>query len=149
LLSLDFLNYRSAQKVWTFSSTGKVCNVLPSSDKSLGDNWGAFFSQTHLVTLVIGHKHYTSYTHIGPVGVENIIVIYLVRSDPILFPPIFHCLILPAKLLTPPTYFHGSAFAQYILLYRPLFFSIVLDSKPFGSNKGYHSCSPLPSFPYR
>jgi hypothetical protein len=37
--------------------------------------------------------------------VENIIVIYLVGSDPSLLPPIFHCLILPANLLTPPTYF--------------------------------------------
>jgi hypothetical protein len=53
------------------------------------------------------------------------------------------------SLLTPPTYFHGSAFVLYILLCRPSFFSIVLDSKPFGSNKGYHSCSPLPSFPHR
>jgi hypothetical protein len=40
-----------------------------------------------------------------------------------------------------------SPFYLYIPLYRPLFFSIVLDSKPFGSNKGYCSCSPLPSFP--
>jgi hypothetical protein len=63
-------------------------------------------------------------------NVENINVIYLVRLDPSLFPPISHCLILPTKLLTTPTYFHRSASVLYKPLYRPLFFSIVLDSKP-------------------
>jgi hypothetical protein len=45
-------------------------------------------------------------------------------------------------------YFHGSASILYKLPYCPLFFSIVLDSILFGSNKGYHLCSPLPSFPH-
>jgi hypothetical protein len=77
--------------------------------------------------------------------VDNIIVIYLDGSK--FFKPISYCPILPAKLLTLHIYFHGSASILYKLLYRPLFFSIVLDSKLFGSNKGYHLCSPLPSFP--
>jgi hypothetical protein len=56
--------------------------------------------------------------------VENIIVIYLVGSDPSLIPPIFHCLILPTKLLTPPSYFHGSTSVLCIYIAVP---SIILQ----------------------
>jgi hypothetical protein len=86
------------------------------------------------------------------------ILLLFISSDPslflpishylILFPPISHCLIFTANLLTPPIYFHGFASILYKPLYCPWFGSIILDSKPFGSNKGYHSCSPLPSVPY-
>jgi hypothetical protein len=47
------------------------------------------------------------------------------------------------QIITLPTYFHGSASVLYKPLYRPLFFSIVLDSIMFGSNKGYRSCAPI------
>jgi hypothetical protein len=80
--------------------------------------------------------------------VENIIVIYLDGSE--FFLPNFHCLFWPPNYwrhATPPTYFHGSASVLYKLQYCPLFFSIVLDSILFGSNKGYRLCSHLPSFP--
>jgi hypothetical protein len=49
------------------------------------------------------------------------------------------------KLLRPLN-FHGSASFLYKQLYRPLFFSNVLDLILFGSNKGYRSCSPCHHF---
>jgi hypothetical protein len=65
------------------------------------------------------------------------------------WPPIFHCSFLPpnidATLLCPPN-FHGSASILYKPLYRPLFFSNVLDLILIGTNKGYHSCSPCHHF---
>jgi hypothetical protein len=123
------------------SSLGNNCAPRGQSSPNNLATYIIFNKLPKLNNRPIGENLHNAY-------VENIIVIYLVGSDPSLFPRIFHCLILFAKLLTPTTYFHGSASVLYILLYRPLFFSIVLDSKPFGSNKGYHLCSPLPSFPH-
>jgi hypothetical protein len=42
--------------------------------------------------------------------------------------------------------FLGSASILYKLLYRPWFFSNILDSILFGTNKGYSSCSPCYHF---
>jgi hypothetical protein len=87
------------------------------------------------------------------------ILLLFFRSDPRLFPPISHCLIFPANLsssyfirhlIDSTPFISTDPLLSYIncCTARPQFFSINLDSKPFGSNKGYHSCSPLPSFPY-
>jgi hypothetical protein len=76
-----------------------------------------------------------------------VIVIYPNRSD---FSR--QCLIvyfypktIDATLLH-PLYFLGSASILYKPLYRPLLSSNILDSIMFGTNKGYHSCSPCHHF---
>jgi hypothetical protein len=80
-------------------------------------------------------------------GVENIMIIYLNGSD--FVPPISNCLFLLPNVdatLFRPLIFLGSVSTLYILLYRPLFFSNVLDLILFGLNKGYCSCSPCHHF---
>jgi hypothetical protein len=80
--------------------------------------------------------------------VENIIVIYLDGSK--FFPPISHCLFLPAKLLMPRYSAHLFRWIRFcpistnVLPIIQYFFNSIL----FGSNKGYQVCSPLPSFPH-
>jgi hypothetical protein len=82
--------------------------------------------------------------------VENIIIIYLDGSEfSRQFSTVhFYRQNTDAKLLRPLN-FHGSASVLYKPMYRPLFFSIVLDLILFGSNKGYCSCSPLLTFPHK
>jgi hypothetical protein len=80
-------------------------------------------------------------------SVENIIIIYpdgskFSRQFSIVH---FYCQNIDAKLLCPFN-FHGFASVLYKPLYRPLFFSNVLDLILFGSNKGYRSCSPCHHF---